>query len=165
MIDPPKELEKWPELNGDRSADVFLEISGELSDKDYWSLLRWVWIRHGGSIARSNAQERLLLCGRSCQNDLMTPGEQETFSKLPDIVEVFHGTSLSSQSQGWSWSRDYNKAYGFARKHFHDGYKVVRGKCERKDIIAYFSEYDEEEIVIHPDSVFEKNELSRDDLF
>ena len=165
MIDTPPEVKLVPELDSDRSAEAFLSIADRLSDERYWQLLRWVWIKHGGSISRLKAQEKLLLCPRPKREFLMLPEESAAFAALADEVEAFHGTSMNAKEFGWSWALKFHSSYSFASKRYADGPKVMRGLCKKQDIIAYFPSYDENEIVINPVNASVIEELVKDALF
>jgi hypothetical protein len=164
FLPTPPEVTIFPKLDSDHSADEFVKIQHELCDQQYWELLRWVWIRHGGSVSRLKAQKQLLMAQRPQKEYLMTANERQALAKLPDELTVYHGTSLDAEQLGWSWSVDYYSSLNFARKRF-DGPRVVRGRCSKVDVVAYFPEYDEEEIVIDPDRVRNKYSLVRDELF
>ena len=136
MLETPPEVKSFPDLDSDHSADVFLRIEHQLSDQRYWELLRWVWIRHRGSISRLKAQEQLLLSPRPMREHPMTPKEREAFAALPEELEAFHGTSLAASEFGWSWALKFHSSYTFARNRFRDGPKVVLGRCLKKDVRA-----------------------------
>lgn len=161
----PLEVSQFPALDSDKSANEFLRIESKLSDEQYWTLLRWVWIYHGGSVSRLQAQHRLLMADRPSKEFLMTENERKEFEALPDEVIVYHGTSLKADEFGWCWSRQFDISKGFARNRFQDGPRVIVGRCKKSDAVAYFPDYDEDEIVIDPAHVKIDLDLARDDLF
>src|SRR5580698_3872468 len=96
MLETPRLVQTFPRLDSADSAVEFKRIRATLSDIEHWQLLRWVWIRHGGSVARLKAQEELLMARRAGKNYLMTDNERLELSKLPDELTVFHGTSMKA---------------------------------------------------------------------
>lgn len=165
MLQEPEEISKFPALHSDKSADVLLQIANQLSDQRYWEVLRYVWIRHGGSISRSRLQKELVLAERPGRKFLMSDQERNSLTNLPNKPTIFHGTTATATEYGWSWSTKFYNSYNFAQIHFNDGPMIVRAKCNKKDIIAYFSDYDENEIVIDPNLVFAHEQFVKDDLY
>lgn len=161
----PPEVQQFPVLDSNESAGELLRIQDQLTDDRFWSILRWVWIRHGGSVARLNAQHTLLMADRSSKSFLMTFNEQVALGALADELVVYHGTSTQSDQFGWSWSLDLEISRGFARSRFSDGPRVIVGRCRKQNVIAYFPGYDEDEVVIDPIHVTVEAELVRDDLY
>jgi hypothetical protein len=169
MLQPPDFVEQLiaenPDLDSNKSAEVFRSIAQDLCDAQYWETLRWMWIRHGRSISRLEAQTEFLMADRGDKQCLMTENERAAFEKLPEEMTIFHGTTLGATTFGWSWSLQFNVSYGFARNRFSTGFKVMEGRCKKTDVIAYFPDYDESEIVIDPARVTILKDLAGDALY
>lgn len=91
---------------------------------------------------------------------LMNPDEYETYSSLPNVLEVYRGVSRGSNPKGMSWTYDFNKAEWFANR-FGEGY-VIRGIVNKDDILAYFSRRSESEILIAAKDVHEQTIIHKD---
>ena len=92
--------------------------------------------------------------------DVMELGEFEVFASLPDAISIFRGTAgqtSKSVRYDMSWTRDRNVAVKFARWHKVDQSEpgqVWAGQVKRSDVLAYFSDRNEDEIVVRPGRVY-----------
>lgn len=92
--------------------------------------------------------------------DVMGPGEFEVFASLPDTISIFRGTAgqtSKSVRYDMSWTRDRSVAVKFARWHKVDQREpgqVWAGLVKRSDVLAYFGDRNEDEIVVRPGRVY-----------
>ena len=70
---------------------------------------------------------------------------------------VYRGIGTESRENGISWTLDKEKATWFARR-FSEGY-VIQGTVEKKDILAFFNDRKEKEVISSPRNVKEKVKL------
>jgi hypothetical protein len=79
----------------------------------------------------------------------MSEEDKRFFDSLPERIEVWRGTSYRRSIGGLSWTLDHEKAAWFARR-FCAGSRVpliAKGTVPKGDVLAYFGERSEQEIV------------------
>jgi hypothetical protein len=133
-------------IDGHEQQEAFLEVYEEMSPRDYWKYL--------GEIIQEesiyNDELKKLLTNEnkdlSLRGLLMSDKDKEIYHTLPPNLLIYRGANESAPDQGWSWSLSEKIAHFFANR-FHKGV-VIKGECERKDVIAYFGVRNEQEILI-----------------
>lgn len=110
------EVEHLPAFDSDKGAEELLRIQNQLTHERYWSILRWMWIRHGGSVARLRVQHTLLMADRPCKNFLMTKQEHTALAELAEELDIYQGTLVGAEHFRWSWSLVAEISREFARK-------------------------------------------------
>lgn len=88
---------------------------------------------------------------------LMNKEEYEVFTNLPEELIVYRGVASGHNPNGMSWTKDLDKAEWFSNR-FGDGY-VIGGDVKKKDVLAYFSRREEEELVIEAKNVRNKKTI------
>jgi hypothetical protein len=144
----------------------FLELIPSLDDAEYWVLLRSVWISTETTYPHTAEWLALLQASRPDREALMSPEDREVFDSLPETLTVFRGCDSAAGARGLSWTTDLERAVKFAhyscgprrlifggRKHYRAFPRVMGGTCEKSDVLAYFNERGEQEIVINPEAV------------
>lgn len=128
----------------------------DLSDCEYWKHISDLYIH-------LNRQFELLpllkavftATNRKDKDCLMTKEDIKYLESLPDEIEIHRGMTVresKNKEYGLSWSLDKKVAEFFAFEHpdnqFHDEEKtVVSLKIPKKEVIAYLSGRQEEEII------------------
>lgn len=133
-------------LDGHERQEAFQDVYEEMSPEDYWKNL--------GEIIQGeclyNDELKKLLTNKSKDlslRHLMMPEEDKAIlNNLSKTFSIYRGADESNPGQGWSWSLSKQIAYFFAKR-FKKGI-VIKGKCAKEDIIAYFNDRKEQEIVI-----------------
>jgi hypothetical protein len=141
-------LIEWP-----YRLESFMEIADELSDREYWQLLRDVWI-DSENIWQNRVEWAELLCEPSRPGRvrwLMDRQDAKALAAMPPVIEIYRG---SESPAGLSWTISEEKAKWFATR-FSQHKPVWAGKAKRSKVIAYFSRRGEQEIVIHPSNLIE----------
>ena len=78
----------------------------------------------------------------------MSADDKVVFQSLPDEVEVWRGTNHKRGLGGLSWTLDQEKAVRFANRFSNpEPALVAKGLASKRDIVAYFGERKECEIV------------------
>lgn len=136
---------------------ALMNIMDELEDKEYWELLRDVWI-DSENLGQHLAIMPILLCPTNRDLSLrpiylMEEEERKVLESIPDPdnITIYRGYAHRNKL-GWSWTFSPSKALWFAKR-FQDKWKtpkVIQGICKREDIIAFFNERGENEVVINP---------------
>ena len=89
----------------------------------------------------------------------MTESERIKLASLPDVIKIWRGCGERSAKRGLSWTLDRDLAIYFAnyacgfRRQMLLGQRdttplLVEATCEKRDVLAYYMEREESEIVI-----------------
>lgn len=130
---------------------MFNLIKKQLSDKDYWKILGEIWINSENIWQNKNIWKTCFSSKRKNKQCLMIESELDDFNKLDNEINIYRGCQ-NKNKDGFSWTLDYNKAKWFSNR-FEKFGNILSGQCNKKDIIAYFSRRNEEEIVVLPKHV------------
>jgi hypothetical protein len=90
----------------------FFENMGRATDREYWTLLRELWI--GAEFPNRDRQSwlRLFTSSRDERACLMEPEDYAAFYALPDPVRVYRGAE-PRYVRGMSWTVDEERARWF----------------------------------------------------
>ena len=86
---------------------------------------------------------------------LMELDEFEKYLSLPDAFKVYRGIATGRNPDGMSWTDNFESAEWFAKRFKNDGY-IIEGIAEKKDVLAYFSRRNEDEVLIPAELVKDK---------
>lgn len=128
----------------------FLCLSAILfSERDFSEILSECWV----DVEFPNQENQSILLTLFTQANslyMMTPEEQDTFSKLPSTLEIFRGLQNSkAKVKAFSWTLSKTKAKWFANRWGKDG-EIYQANIDKKDIFLYTNQRGEQEIVINP---------------
>ncbi len=81
-------------------------------------------------------------------------GEEErvVYESLPDPVVIYRGYLPRRNLRGYGWTLNRRCAEWFAVR-LSDVGRVAEGRVARQDVLAYFNERKEEEILVDPANV------------
>ena len=151
----PKVRCAFPEMDDtEKVLSLLMERQSQFYDEEFWALVGRTWIfckrgKHGIEQFR-----QLFESGRPKREFLMTRAERRSLARQPSTFTVYRGCNPKVNKEGLSWTLSKSIAEGFARVRFPFGPRLVRtGTCRRVDVIAYYGDYDEEEILIDPKHV------------
>jgi hypothetical protein len=123
------------------AADVWIDSENIHRNLDEW---REVW----SMVAPSNREW------------LHEEREWEAFQSLPDRIEVYRGIGVEGAENGLSWTTDVDKAQWFADRNTNLAERgidaepiLLTGTVNKSDVIAYFLQRGESEIVVLPEKV------------
>lgn len=127
------------------------KVPAELAE--FWDLASRVWTDTEFPHAREALWRDLFT--RPDAHKMMDEEEREFFSGLPDIVEIYRGAAKGIGEKGFSWTLDRQRAEWFSRRFTSgdDEAIVLEGVVSKKNIIAYISGRNEEEILVLPEKV------------
>jgi hypothetical protein len=144
----------------------FLQIEPLLSDRDYWPMLRDVWLHSEIMLPHKDIWLRLLLSERKNRELLMTEADNLKFAAMGDQLTIYRGFASERSKDGISWTLNLERAKWFSlyagdpRRRFMGSWgrlpRVVSGACLKSNVLAFFSQREEEEVVIDPRSVRNK---------
>ena len=138
-------------------------VSDDLDHRTYWEQVAAQWVHDDQPSVNGDLWRRLLTAGRPCREAMMTEAEHAALRQRSPAFPVFRGFSPPGTPDGLSWTTDRECAVWFARwegrGHREDrrGACVVSGRVRRDDVIAYFSERDESEVLVLPEDVMHRH--------
>jgi hypothetical protein len=100
--------------------------------------------------------KRLWASGRPGRDVVMDEDEREALAAMPDEITVYRGTTNKKGIRGLSWTLDRDQAVWFARRYtqIKNGNGVLTtGTVQKKDVMAYFTGRNEQEIVALPTKI------------
>lgn len=132
----------------------FIDLAqNHLSKADLSRLLRNAWMHaeflyNNPVFSRAQFAELFRKCEPSI---LMTPEECAAFSALPNEIELYRGVrKCSKKIRGMSWTTSLETAEFFSKR-FSEGHSrgdLYKAQIRKSDILAYFLERGEQEIVV-----------------
>lgn len=129
-----------------------LIISKEIIDEELYSTFMdyYVTTDFGFSSISNNSITKLL----NSKSEKLKAETKEKLSKLPDKVVIYRGQADKSTNykQAYSWSLKPTIATFFSLRFIEKGGKIVSGIVDKKDIIEYFDN-EEQEVLILPNKV------------
>lgn len=129
----------------------------EITDKNIvWPLIARVWIDSENIWQVFDQWIDIWNTPDHDRSIFMEGDELATLDALPDVITVWRGVAHQSSVSGMSWSIDKEKAEWFARRWGGSGDRqpiLVEGTIAKDDVLAYFSNRGESEIVAFPDSI------------
>lgn len=142
----------------DRFMDFIDDIAGT---EEFCKLAADVWIDSENIHRNLDAwREIWSMVAPSNREWLHEEREWEAFQSLPEHFEVYRGIGVEGAVMGLSWTTDVDKARWFADRNTNlAGLGVaaepvlLTGTVNRSDVIAYFLQRGESEIVVLPEKV------------
>ena len=132
-----------------------------LIKKERSEIMHEVWISVENINCNINvSQMEILKMLRKCNPKyLMGQDNFKVYENLPDTFTVYRGLQENAQEDGLSWTLSKDVAEWFASRFENDG-EIIERKIYKSEVIAYFNDRDEEEIVLDIKKVLkrEKNE-------
>lgn len=126
-----------------------------LSEQTYNDYLKNIWILTEFPNADKNVtiNELLELFKNSNKNLLMNTKEKMKLKLLPDEVTIYRGTHKKNNFKALSWTEDYEQALWFAKRFDNNGY-VLQATIKKEDVLAYFEERNEKELIVDFNKVY-----------
>lgn len=126
--------------------DAFVQITKELPDDKYWSLLASIWTDTENGWQNLDTWRALFSSNRPGRGHLMDADEHLTLRYLPDTVEIYRGCEKGVNEDGISWTLNRDKAEFFANRFTKQGI-VLTKQINKSDIIAVFNGRGEAEVI------------------
>lgn len=91
------------------------------------------------------------------RRQVIHPDDREAFDALPDLLTVYRGFQRDEggEEYGWSWSLSRETAEWFARRRSNGVPMIATMTVNKSDVLAYFNDRNEAEIVLHPEELNE----------
>ncbi|HHF3138001.1 TPA: hypothetical protein ACPJ18_004137 [Vibrio alginolyticus] len=128
---------------------AFRRFSDEIKDDaTYWNVLGSLW-KDVGEVQQQSLWLPLFRSSRRSRHKIMTSSERKEFARLPEMVTAYraiNGESEISTAISWTLSPEIAQ-----RVFSHNGKRqVVKRQFNKKQILAYFSRRNEQEIIVIP---------------
>lgn len=138
-------------------------VDEHLTDQQYWELIGDIWTDAENIYELEDEWRDALTVGRMGRIEHMMDEEERTaYKSLPPVLTVYRGYSNDGRADGLSWTLSQEKAEWFAhRLNYRDDEvpRVVKGQVKREHVLAVFLGRNEEEIVVFPEWVKDREEL------
>lgn len=134
-------------INKPYSGLFFKLVKDFLSIEDYTDMLvdLWTIMEYPNADVNVSKTEWLSFWRKAKIN--YSPEDKKVIESLPDEFYVYRGLMPRAKRNALSWTLDKNRAIWFAKRFKPNG-KVYRAIANKKDILAYLSNRNEDEIVI-----------------
>lgn len=121
-----------------------------LSNEDYSEFLSTVWTytEYPNNDTNVSTRELLSYFNKSDKNILMSKDELEAYNKLDDLITIYRGVKPGAKVKALSWTTDKKVAKWFADRYEKNG-KVYKAVIDKKDVLAYFLNRNEYEVVVN----------------
>lgn len=121
-----------------------------LSKEDYTDSLLHIWttMEFPNVDPTVSKREWISYWKKADMSLIYSDEDKRILDKLPEEFYVYRGIIGKAKINALSWTLSQEKAEWFAKRFGSLG-KVYKAKCKKKDILAYISCRDEEEIVVN----------------
>lgn len=145
---------------------VFNLIRKHLSLSDFSSLFRYVWINIESVSSNPVFSARQLInCFKKCDPvTLMSDSELKELDALPNEIIIYRGTRTKEKGPGMSWTTNRAIAEWFASRYSlspGDHGMVYSAVIDKQNVLAYFSDHTEKEVVVDPAQLRDVTEVGR----
>lgn len=133
-----------------------------LSKKERSEIMHEVWISVENINNNVNvSQMETLKMLRNCNKKyLMGQENYEAYENLPDTFVVYRGLQENAQEDGLSWTLSKDVAEWFASRFENNG-KIIEKTVHKTEVIAYFSDREEEEIILDIKKVLRREKAEK----
>ncbi len=119
---------------------------------EYWKQVGWVWTDSENIYECADDWTYIWEQDIGDRHLVMDADDRAVLASLPSVVTIWRGVPNPGTRLGMSWTIDEAKAKWFADRWQGNG-SVVEKTIKRENIIAYFSNRSESEVVIFPDDL------------
>lgn len=145
--------------------DAFEEIKDSLTDKEYWSTLKDVFVDSENISQNYETWDFLLNSERDHSEFFMDEDDRLFLEQMPEEIIVYRGFKDEGGEESFSWTLNLEKAIWFAERFGKDDdSSVAKAIINKKDVIGYINSRNEEEILILPENVNVIKIVNSDDI-
>lgn len=143
----------------------FKYVHQYLSAEPFAHILREAWIRAEMISSDINVSMRELVSWfkKADKRYLMNNEERKLLSELPNGVLIYRGVGSEDYKYGMSWTLSFERAKWFAERFGSSTQVVYKALVQKQDILAYFADRGEDEVVVDPD-VLKKCDIEEVDI-
>ena len=124
--------------------NAFREVRQNMTDQEYWEVLREVWTDSENIWQNQQLWEECLLVPRPNEHFFMTAEEKEYLDSLPEVITIHRGYQRTPK--GFSYSLSKTKARWFANRFSKQG-KVKSIRVRKSEVFAFVDSRSEKEII------------------
>jgi hypothetical protein len=135
--------------------DALLEISDEVDDATFWSLLSGIWTDSENIRQNQDTWNEIFDSGRGSMENMMKDEERAALAALPKKIKIYQGHT-GDRDDGWSWTTDKSVALWFAQRFSElegSDAQVTEATADKNDVLAYLLGRGESEILVSPEDV------------
>lgn len=135
--------------------DALLEISDDVDDATFWSLLSGIWTDSENIRQNQEIWNEIFDSGRDGMENMMKDEERDALAALPKKIKIYQGHT-GDRDDGWSWTTDEKVALWFAlRFSTMEGSEaqVTEATVDKDNVLAYLLGRGESEILTSPEDV------------
>jgi glycerol kinase len=133
---------------------AFLQIRDNLTDKEFWEIVGWIWIDNENIYQNFNEWHRLWSSNRTNRHLCMSEEEQQVIKSFSETITIWRGVRGKKYTRGLSWTIDRDKAIWFAKRFSSkNAVLLIEGTVKRTHVLAHFIGRNEQEIVALPKNV------------
>ncbi len=121
-----------------------------------WPVVAHVWTDSENIWQREERWREIWSTRRNRRHE-MSLDERDKLRKLPDKFQIWRGVNHEQALRGLSWTLDRNKACWFANRFAvqHGLQLLASGRVQKSDVLAYFADRSETEIVVFPECIYD----------
>lgn len=139
----------------------------DLSEEDYNSMLEEVWTgtENPNQDPNISIKQWIKFFKKANKNLLMLENELDFYNSLSDTepIKIYRGVGHDREPYGLSWTSKRETAEWFAKRWGNEQAYMFKTYCTKKDVLAYFNNRNENELVINVDNL-DKNKVERINL-
>jgi len=135
----------------DALIDMINDYGFEEDDK-FWPTVGGVWTDSENIFQNLAGWRSIWQTDIPDRHLVMSEEDQEVYRALPSSFEVYRGVQEGGTDDGLSWTLSREKAQWFADRFKGNGHVLTR-IAQKSDVLAYFGNRDESEIVILPENL------------
>ncbi len=126
----------------------------------YWPLVAQVWI-DSENIWQNIEQWNYIWTAMSDSLLAMSDADRESFLAMKNMITVYRGLDSRGTREGMSWTTDRKKAEWFSKRFSSQDRTpvVLTASVAKRDVLAYFTNRGENEIVVLPESLLDVCEV------
>ena len=135
--------------------DALLEISDDVDDATFWSLLSGIWTDSENIRQNQEIWNEIFDSGRDGMENMMKDEERDALAALPKKIKIYQGHT-GDRDDGWSWTTDEKVALWFAlrfSKMEGSEAQVTEATVDKDNVLAYLLGRGESEILTSPEDV------------
>lgn len=120
----------------------------------------WISVENINNNVNVSQMETLKMLRKCNQKYLMGQENYEVYENIPDTFVVYRGLQENAQEDGLSWTLSKDVAEWFANRFDNEG-KIIEKVIHKSEVIAYFNDRDEEEIVLDIKKVLKREKAEK----
>ena len=133
--------------------NALAEVASAITDASFWRLLRQVWIDSENIWEHMVYARAVWEMPNPDRQSVMTKPERAALAAMPETFPIFRGACSrhDDPKEGLSWTTSLKVAEWFSRRYSGSRPVVIEATVRRDDVLAFFTQRNESEIVVFPE--------------